>query len=128
VAHEQTLREVYNRICRLYKQGFDKNFMVITLCILFVFIQISFHICTIFLLNRGILLSRSTFAIVYLLLETVLTLFFFSVAIVDVVLLAFPFGCIACFSNGDWKKPVEYLLLFFGGVCAILFGNSSEIV
>ena len=47
------------------------------------------------------------FSTVNILLQTVLNLSFTSIAIVDVVLLAFPFGCIARFSNGGWKKPID---------------------
>ena len=47
------------------------------------------------------------FSTVNILLQTVLNLSFTSTAIVDVVLLAFPFGCIARFSNGGWKKPID---------------------
>jgi hypothetical protein len=48
-----------------------------------------------------------TFTTVNLLLQTTLNLSFFSVVVVDVFLLAFPFGCIARFSNGVWKKPID---------------------
>ncbi len=47
------------------------------------------------------------FSTVNLLLQTVLNISFTATAIVDVVLLAFPFGCIARFSNGGWKKPID---------------------
>jgi hypothetical protein len=47
------------------------------------------------------------FSTINLMLQTMLNLSFASIAIVDVVLLAFPFGCIARFSNGGWKKPID---------------------
>ena len=48
-----------------------------------------------------------TFSTINLVLQTMLNLSFTYVAIIDLVLLAFPFGCIARFSNGGWKKPVN---------------------
>ena len=48
-----------------------------------------------------------TFSTVNLVLQTFLNLIFTSIAIIDVVLLALPFGCIARFSNGGWKKPID---------------------
>ena len=49
-----------------------------------------------------------TFTTVNLLLETVWSLQFApSVALIDIFLLSFPFGCIARFSNGGWKKPID---------------------
>ena len=48
------------------------------------------------------------FTTVNLLMETVWNLSFLpNVAIIDVLLLSFPFGCIAKFSNGGWKKPID---------------------
>ncbi len=47
------------------------------------------------------------FSTVNLVLQTALGLSFGFVAAVDVVVLAFPFGCIARFSNGGWKKPIN---------------------
>jgi hypothetical protein len=48
------------------------------------------------------------FTTVNLLLETVWRLPFTpSVALIDVFLLSLPFGCIARFSNGGWKKPIN---------------------
>jgi hypothetical protein len=46
-----------------------------------------------------------TFSTINLVLQTALSLPFAYAAIIDIVLLAFPFGCIARFSNGGWKKP-----------------------
>lgn len=47
------------------------------------------------------------FSTINLILQTTFTLQFLPViAIVD-LLLALPFGCIARFSNGGWKKPIE---------------------
>ncbi len=48
-----------------------------------------------------------TFSTINLILETSLNLSFTSIAIIDIVLLALPFGCIARFSNGGWKKPID---------------------
>ncbi len=47
------------------------------------------------------------FSTINLMLQTVLNLSFTSTAIFDIVLLAIPFGCIARFSNGGWKKPID---------------------
>ena len=47
------------------------------------------------------------FSTVNLLLQTVLNLSFTYTAVIDIALLAFPFGCIARFSNGGWKKPID---------------------
>jgi hypothetical protein len=48
-----------------------------------------------------------TFSTVNLVLLTALNLSFTSVAVIDIVLLAVPLGCIARFSNGGWKKPIN---------------------
>ncbi len=48
-----------------------------------------------------------TFSTINLVLETILNQSFISIAIIDIVLLALPFGCIARFSNGGWKKPID---------------------
>ena len=48
-----------------------------------------------------------TFSTINLVLQTALNLQFAYAAIIDIVLLAFPFGCIARFSNGGWKKPID---------------------
>jgi hypothetical protein len=48
-----------------------------------------------------------TFSTINLVLQTTLNVSFTYVAIIDLVLLAFPFGCIARFSNGGWKKPIN---------------------
>ena len=48
-----------------------------------------------------------TFSTINVVLQTTLNLSFTSTAIIDIVLLAFPFGCIARFSNGGWKKPIN---------------------
>jgi hypothetical protein len=47
------------------------------------------------------------FSTINLVLQTALNLSFAYVAAIDVVVLAFPFGCIARFSNGGWKKPID---------------------
>ncbi len=48
-----------------------------------------------------------TFMTMNAVLQTALGLSFTVVAVIDVVVLAFPFGCIARFSNGGWKKPIN---------------------
>jgi MFS family permease len=49
-----------------------------------------------------------TFSTINLLLQTTLGLPFFpQTAIIDVLVLSIPFGCIARFSNGGWKKPID---------------------
>lgn len=48
-----------------------------------------------------------TFSTINLVLQTSLNLSYTSAAIIDIVLLALPFGCIARFSNGGWKKPIN---------------------
>jgi len=48
-----------------------------------------------------------TFSTINLVLQTALSLSFTYTAIIDIVLLSFPFGCIARFSNGGWKKPID---------------------
>ena|ERR1700690_2354974 len=47
------------------------------------------------------------FTTINLVLQMVLNLTFTYIAIIDLVLLAFPFGCLARFSNGGWKKPID---------------------
>ncbi len=61
--------------------------------------QVGFWLNGIFLL-----LAFSTANIV---LQTALGLSFTFIAVIDVVVLALPFGCIARFSNGGWKKPIN---------------------
>jgi hypothetical protein len=48
-----------------------------------------------------------TFSTLNLVLQTALNLSFTYTAIIDVVALSIPFGCIARFSNGGWKKPID---------------------
>lgn len=48
-----------------------------------------------------------TFSTVNLVLQTALNLSFTYTAIIDLVVLVIPFGCIARFSNGGWKKPID---------------------
>ncbi len=49
-----------------------------------------------------------TFTTVNLVLKTVWQLQFWPyIALIDIFLLAFPFGCIARFSNGGWNKPID---------------------
>jgi hypothetical protein len=47
------------------------------------------------------------FSTVNLVLQTALNLSFTYTAIIDLVVLSIPFGCIARFSNGGWKKPID---------------------
>ena len=48
------------------------------------------------------------FSTINLLLQTTLRLPFLPyAALIDILLLSFPFGCIARFSNGGWKKPID---------------------
>jgi hypothetical protein len=48
-----------------------------------------------------------TFSTINLILQTALSLPFAYTEVIDIVVLAFPFGCIARFSNGGWKKPIN---------------------
>ena len=49
-----------------------------------------------------------TFSTINLLLQTTMRLPFLPyAALIDILLLSFPFGCIARFSNGGWKKPID---------------------
>jgi hypothetical protein len=61
--------------------------------------QVGFWLNGIFLL-----LAFSTINIV---LQTALSISFTYLAVIDVIVLAFPFGCIARFSNDGWKKPID---------------------
>ena len=47
------------------------------------------------------------FSTINVVLQTTLGLPFVYAAAIDIVVLAFPFGCIARFSNGGWKKPIN---------------------
>lgn len=48
------------------------------------------------------------FSTINLLLQTNLGLPFAPyVALIDILVLSFPFGCLARFSNGGWKKPID---------------------
>jgi hypothetical protein len=48
-----------------------------------------------------------TFSTVNIVLQTALNLPFAYVAAIDIAVLSLPFGCIARFSNGGWKKPIN---------------------
>jgi hypothetical protein len=49
-----------------------------------------------------------TFSTVNLILQTTFNLSFSpDMVIIDLLLLSFPFGCVAKFSNGGWKKPIN---------------------
>lgn len=47
------------------------------------------------------------FSTVNLLMQIMLQLPFSYIAAIDIVVLSFPFGCIARFSNNGWKKPID---------------------
>jgi hypothetical protein len=47
------------------------------------------------------------FSTIRIVLQTTFNLTFNFVAVIVLVLLSFPFGCIARFSNGGWKKPIN---------------------
>jgi hypothetical protein len=48
------------------------------------------------------------FSTINLVLQTNLSLPFAPyVALIDILVLSFPFGCLARFSNGGWKKPID---------------------
>ena len=47
------------------------------------------------------------FSSINLVLQTQFNLPFTSTALIDIIVLALPFGCIARFSNGGWKKPID---------------------
>jgi hypothetical protein len=48
------------------------------------------------------------FSTINLVLQTNLSLPFAPyVALIDILVLSFPFGCLARFSNGGWKKPIN---------------------
>jgi hypothetical protein len=48
------------------------------------------------------------FSTINLLLQTNLGLPFAPyVVVIDILVLSFPFGCLARFSNGGWKKPID---------------------
>ena len=48
-----------------------------------------------------------TFTTINLLLQTIFQLTFLPYAAIIDVLLSFPLGCVAKFSNGGWKKPID---------------------
>jgi hypothetical protein len=48
-----------------------------------------------------------TFSTINLILQLTLNLPFTIIASIDIILLSVPFGCIARFSNGGWKKPID---------------------
>jgi hypothetical protein len=48
------------------------------------------------------------FSTINLMLQTSLNVPFAPyVALIDILVLSFPFGCLARFSNGGWKKPID---------------------
>jgi hypothetical protein len=48
-----------------------------------------------------------TFSTINLILQITFELPFSYTAAIDILVLAFPLGCIARFSNGGWKKPLN---------------------
>jgi hypothetical protein len=48
-----------------------------------------------------------TFSTVNLVLQMTLNLPFTTIAVIDIGFLSFPLGCLARFSNGGWKKPID---------------------
>jgi len=48
-----------------------------------------------------------TFSTINLILQIAFELPFSYTAAIDILVLAFPLGCIARFSNGGWKKPLN---------------------
>jgi hypothetical protein len=61
--------------------------------------QVNFWLNGIFLLL--------VFTTVNVVMQTAANLSFTYIAVIDVVALSFPFGCLARFSNGGWKKPIN---------------------
>lgn len=55
---------------------------------------------------RGKIYSKTYLSTINLLLQTTLKLPFLPYTVlIDILLLSIPFGCIARFSNGEWKNP-----------------------
>ena len=96
-----------NRLCLFY--GHNVSFQPIMIGVLNIFVintlyktkgwQVGFWLNGIFLLL--------TFSTINIVLQTSLNLSFAYVAVIDIVLLALPFGSLARFSNGGWKKPID---------------------
>jgi hypothetical protein len=61
--------------------------------------QVNFWLNGIFLLL--------VFTTVNVVMQTTANLSFTYLAVIDIVALSFPFGCLARFSNGGWKKPIN---------------------
>jgi hypothetical protein len=61
--------------------------------------QVNFWLNGIFLLL--------VFTTVNVVMQTTANLSFTYLAVIDLVALSFPFGCLARFSNGGWKKPIH---------------------
>ncbi len=47
------------------------------------------------------------FTVLNVVMQTTGNLSFTYIAVIDVVALSFPLGCLARFSNGGWKKPIN---------------------
>jgi hypothetical protein len=61
--------------------------------------QVNFWLNGIFLLLA--------FTAINVAMQTAGTLSFTYIAVIDIVALSLPFGCLARFSNGGWKKPIN---------------------
>ena len=115
-------------IIQVYLNGACNGFMVYMPPLGFVFLEfityilqpIMIGILNIFIINtlfktkgwqvgfwlNGIFLLLA-FSSVNLVLQTQFNLSFTSAALIDIIVLSLPFGCIARFSNGGWKKPID---------------------
>jgi hypothetical protein len=61
--------------------------------------QVNFWLNGIFLLL--------VFTTLNVVIQTATNLSFTYLAVIDIFALSFPFGCLARFSNGGWKKPIN---------------------
>ena len=115
-------------IIQVYLNGARNGFMVYMSPLGFVFLEfityilqpIMIGILNIFIINtlfktkgwqvgfwlNGIFLLLA-FSSVNLVFQTQFNLSFTSAALIDIIVLSLPFGCIARFSNGGWKKPID---------------------
>ena len=115
-------------IIQVYLNGARNGFMVYMPPLGFAFLEfityilqpIMIGILNIFIINtlfktkgwqvgfwlNGIFLLLA-FSSVNLVLQTQFNLSFTSAALIDIIVLSLPFGCIARFSIGGWKKPID---------------------